>query len=125
LIKAKTSGLIIDAKKDIGQIFAAGTPVISMIEPGKLRVVGQIEEDKGLSDIVIGQAATFTIDAFGSQQFSGVVDEITPTSNDSGVAFSISDKRATKKFDVKIRFNALAHPEFKNGMSAKIVIYKN
>jgi len=125
LIKAKTNGLIIDIKKDFGQIFNPGTPVVSMINPEELRIVGQIDENKGLADIIVGQPATFTVDAFGGQEFIGIVDEINSTSNDSGVAFSISDKREIKKFDVKIRFNTVAHPEFKNGMSAKIIIYKN
>ncbi len=125
LIKAQTNGLIIDVKKDIGQSFNPGTAVVSMIDPNELRVVGQIDENKGLADILVGQPATFTVDAFGGQKFTGIVDEINSTSNSSGVVFSISDKREIKKFDVKIRFNALAHPEFKNGMSAKIIIYKN
>jgi len=125
LIKAKTNGLIIDIKKDFGQIFNPGTPVVSMINPDELRVVGQLDENKGLADIVVGQPATFTVDTFGSREFTGIVDEINQTSNDSGVAFSISDKRETKKFDIKIRFNTVAHPEFKNGMSAKIIIYKS
>ncbi|MFA5109560.1 MAG: efflux RND transporter periplasmic adaptor subunit [Patescibacteria group bacterium] len=125
LIKAKTAGLIISVKKDIGQLFNSGTPVISMIDLSQLRVVGQIDENKGLADITVGQSAVFTVDAFGSQKFTGVVDEINQTSNDSGVAFSISDKREIKKFNIKVRFNTLAHPEFKNGMSAKITIYRN
>jgi len=125
LIKAKTAGLVIGVKKDIGQLFNSGTPVISMIDLSQLRVVGQIDENKGLADITVGQSAVFTVDAFGSQKFTGVVDEINQTSNDSGVAFSISDKREIKKFDIKVRFNTLAHPEFKNGMSAKITIYRN
>ena len=72
----------------------------------------------------VGQTVTFTIDAFGSKKFEGVVDQINPTSDQSGVVFSISDKRAVKQFDVKVRFDVKAHPEFKQGMSAKITIYK-
>lgn len=125
LIKAKTAGLIIAVNNQIGRQFNPGEPIVSMIDPSELRVVGQIDENKGLADIVIGQAASFTVDAFGSQTFTGVVDEVNPTSNDSGVAFSISDKREVKKFDVKIRFNISANQKFKNGMSAKITIYKN
>ena len=125
LIKAKTGGLIVSVKKDLGQLFSPGTPVVSMIDPGELRVVGQIDENKGLADVAVGQTATFTVDAFGSQKFVGVVDEIKPTADDSSVVFSISDKREIKKFDVKIRYNNAAYPQFKNGMSAKIVIYKN
>jgi len=125
LIKAKTAGLVIAVKDNIGQLFPAGTPIVSMIDPNDLRIVGQIDENKGLSDISVGQSATFTIDAFGNQKFNGVVDEITPTADSSGIVFSISDKRETKQFDVKIRYDIAAHPEFKNGMSAKITIYKN
>lgn len=53
---------------------------------------GKIEETKGLSSIKVGQAATFTIDAFPKNKYVGVVDEISPVSVDSGVIFSISDK---------------------------------
>ena len=125
LIKAKTDGLIISVKKDIGGLFNPGTPVVSMINPNELRVVGQIDENKGLADIVVGQPVTFTVDAYGNQKFTGVVDEINQTSNESGVVFSISDKREVKQFAIKVRYNNEAHPEFKNGMSAKIIIYKN
>jgi len=125
LIKTKTAGLIISVKKDIGELFNPGTPVVSMIDPDELRVVGQIDENKGLSDIAIGQPATFTVDAFGGTRFTGVVDEITPTSDASAVVFNISDQREVRQFDVKVRFNVQAHPQFKNGMSAKIIIYQN
>ena len=125
LIKTKTAGLIIAVKKDIGQLFSPGVPIVSMVDPSELRVVGQIDENKGLADIVVGQAATFTVDAFGSQKFSGIVDQINSSSDNSAVVFSISDKRETKQFDVKIRYNITAYPQFKNGMSAKITIYKN
>ena len=124
LIKTKSAGLVIDVKQDIGQIFSPGMPVVSLIDPNELRIVGQIDENKGLADIAVGQPAAFTIDAFGGTRFTGVVDEINQTANDSGVVFSISDKREIKKFEIKIRYNSLAHPEFKNGMSAKIIIYK-
>jgi multidrug resistance efflux pump len=87
LIKAKTAGIIINVKKDIGELFTPGVPVVSMIDPNELRVVGQIDENKGLSDIMVGQAATFTVDTFGNQKFTGVVDEIKPSSNDSSVVF--------------------------------------
>ncbi len=122
LVKAKTGGLVISVRNDIGKLFNRGEAVAGMIDPGDLRVVARVEEDKGLKDIRVGQAATFTVDAFGSEVFTGTVDEISPTSRDAGLAFSISDKRAVKEFEVKIRFNAAAHPELKNGMSAKVWI---
>ena len=123
-IVSKVGGIIVSVNHQEGQFFSPGMPVASMINPEEERIVGQIDENKGLSDIKIGQVATFTVDAYGSEKFQGVVEEISPISDQSGVVFSISDKRAVKQFDVKIRFDINAHPEFKQGMSAKITIYK-
>jgi hypothetical protein len=100
-----------------------GSPVVSMIDPSQLRIIGKIDEDKGLSRIKVGDPAIFTIDAFGSTEFTGIVDEVSPTSNQSGVVFSISDKREIKQFDIKVRYDTLLYPQFKNGMSAKLRIY--
>ena len=120
---SKTAGIVIDVKNTPGQIFMPGSSVVTMIDPNELRVVGKIDENKGLSQIKVGQPATFTVDAFGGQTFTGVVDEISPTSDDTGLVFSISDKREIRQFEVKVRYDRTAHPEFKNGMSAKISVY--
>jgi hypothetical protein len=66
----------------------------------------------------------FKVDAFGDKKYYGVVDEISSTSHESDVVFSISDKREKKKFDIKVRFNLAEYPELKNGMSAKLWVYK-
>ncbi len=124
LIKTKISGTIIAVNNDIGKIFQPNQWVVEMIDPNELRVVGQVDEDKGLSDIRIGQRAIFTVDAFGSKEFEGVVDEISPTSRQSDIVFNISDKRKVKQFDVKVRFDVDKYHELKNGMSAKLWIYK-
>lgn len=124
LIKTKVPGIIISTKENTGTIFPAGTPVVTMIDPSQLRVIGTIEEDKGLDSVKVGQMATFTVDAFKSKTYKGIVDEVSQTSHDSSVVFSISDKREVKSFDVKIRFNPNEYPELKNGMSAKITVYK-
>ena len=122
-LSAKTAGIIISTQNVPGQVFTPGVPVVTMIDPNQLRIVGEIDENKGLSSIKIGDPAIFTVDAFGGEEFTGIVDEISPTSNDSGVVFSISDKREIKQFNIKVRFDVALHPEFKNGMSAKLRIY--
>ncbi len=124
LIKAKVDGKVIGVENTIGKIANPGEAVVTMIDPTQLRVVGQIEEDKGLSDIRVGQTAVFTADAFGGKKYAGVVDEITPTSHDADVVFSISDQRQEKTFDIKVRFNPDLAPELLNGMSARIWIFK-
>lgn len=124
LVKTTSAGLVIKTDNDIGAVVTAGTPVVTMIDPNQLRVVGQLDEDKGLTDVKVGDRATFTVDAFTGKTYEGIVDEIAPTSRDSDVVFSISDKRETKSFDVKVAYDLTKYPELKNGMSARIWVYK-
>lgn len=123
LVKSKVAGTIVNVRNDIGKLINPGEAVVTMIDPSELRVVARIDEDKGLSDISVGNRVTFTVDAYGSKQYTGVIDEISPTSRESGIVFNISDKREIKQFDVKARFNVTEYPEIKNGMSARMRIY--
>jgi multidrug resistance efflux pump len=125
LIKAKSSGLVVNVSNNLGKIVNPGEAVVTMINPDDLRVIGHLDENKGLESIRIGQRVIFNVDAFGSKQYVGVVDEISDTSRSSDLVFSISDKREAKVFDIKIRFNLAAYPELKNGMSASAWVYKN
>ena len=123
LIQTKVAGIILSVPDTVGAQVNAGTAVVTMIDPTSLRVVGEIDENKGLSRIAVGDSVTFTVDAFGSQTFSGVVDEVAPTSNQSGVVFNISNQRETQQFDIKARFDTSEYPQLKNGMSARMWIY--
>ncbi len=123
IVRTAVPGLVVQAESVLGKNFSPNEPVATIINPQDLRVVAQVEENKGLNRIAIGQQAVFTVDAFGSRKFFGVVDEIAETSRDSGVVFNISDKREVKIFDVKIRFDEKKYPELKNGMSAKVWIH--
>jgi len=124
LIKSTISGIVISVNTDIGAMFGPGKTVATMIDPTSLHVVASIDEDKGLSLIHVGQSAMFTVDAFGSKQFTGIVDEISPTSKQGDIVFNISGKREVQAFNIKIRFDTKLYPDLKNGMSAKIWIYK-
>jgi len=124
LIKSKIGGLIISVKNDIGKIFNRGESVVTMINPEDLKLTGRIAEDKGLKDIHVGQQVVFTVDAYGAKEYIGTVDEISPTSMDSGIAFNISDRRETREFTINVRFDINAYPELKNGMSAKMWVSK-
>jgi multidrug resistance efflux pump len=124
LIKAKSAGLILTIGTNIGSTYGPTTAITTMIDPDELRVVGETQEDKGLKYINVGQQAVFTVDAFGSKKFNGIVDEISPTAQEGDVVFNISDTRQEQKFNVKIRFDTNQYQELKNGMSAKLWIYK-
>jgi hypothetical protein len=49
---------------------------------------------------------------------------VSPTSEQSGVVFDISSERPTNQFDIYVRFDPTAYPQLKNGMSARIWVYK-
>jgi len=123
-IKSEVNGLVISVQNTPGQVVNAQTPVVRMINPEELRVIGHIEENKGLDLIKKGQRVVFTADAFGSKQYEGIVDSVSPTSRTSDIVFSISDKRQENEFDVKVKFDVNSYPELKNGMSAKMWVYK-
>lgn len=123
VLKTKVAGLIVQVNDTIGAQIAPGASVVEMIDPTQLRVVGRIDETKGLAQIRVGDPVTFTVDAFGSELFNGVVDEIAPTSNQSGIVFDISSQRETQQFDIKVRFNTSTYPQLKNGMSARMWIH--
>jgi multidrug resistance efflux pump len=125
LIQTQVAGIIISVPDQVGAQVNAGTPIVTMIDPTQLRVVGQVQENEGLNRIQVGDSVTFTVDAFGGQTFSGIVDEVSPTSQQSQVVFNISDQREEQDFDVKARFDTTEYPQLKNGMSARMWIYTN
>jgi len=124
LVKAKSDGLILTVETSIGTAYGTTTAVATMINPSDLRIIGETQEDKGLKYLLVGQQAYFTVDAFGSKKYYGTVDEISETSNEGDIVFNISDTREEKTFDVKVRFDVNQYSELKNGMSAKLWIYK-
>lgn len=125
VVRSREDGLVIRVQDKIGKNFNKNEVVVSIIKPADLRILGTIGEDKGLKDVKVGQQVLFTADAFGSKEYQGFVDEVSPSSKDKGLAFSISDKRATSEFVIKVRFSSEAYPELKDGMSTKIWVYKN
>ena len=124
VVTAKTQGIIVWIDNAPGQLASAGTPIVQMVDPREMRVIGDIEEDKGLKDVKPGQQVIFTVDAFGAKQYNGTVDSIGMTSEASDIVFSISDKRQENNFQVRALFDTKEYPELKNGMSAKMWVLK-
>lgn len=122
---ADTNGLIIMANNQIGSIVSSQNPVAQMIDLSNMRIAGTIDENKGLSDIRVGQVVSFTVDALPGKIFSGFVDEISPSAKQTQATFSISSERPTQQFVVYARFDAAKYPQIKNGMSAKMTVYTN
>ncbi len=123
IISSKEGGIVASTPDALGGYYAPGMTIVSVVKTSGMKVVGQLEENKGLDKVAAGQRATFTVDAFPGRTYEGVVDEVSATSDETGIAFSISDKRPTKKFDISVRFDVSKYPELKNGMSAKIRVH--
>lgn len=124
VLHAKTPGIITKIEDTPGMRVNAQSPVISMINREKLRVVGRIKEDKGLKDLHPGQRADFTVDAFPSVMYHGTVEKVSPAARGGDIVFSISDKRQEQEFEVTILFDVDLYSELKNGMSSKIWIFR-
>jgi multidrug resistance efflux pump len=122
VLTSKINGLVIETNNTPGQLFSPTQAIIKMIDPNEMRVLGTIKETDGLSKISIGNPVSFTVDAFEGVKYTGVVEEISPTSKDTSVVFSISDRRETKQFTVKAKYDTSLH-NFKNGMSAKMKVF--
>jgi multidrug resistance efflux pump len=122
-LHAQTDGLIISASDLTGSAVNQATPLIQMIRPINIRVVGTIDENKGLNDIKVGQAVSFTVDALPANTYWGYIDEIAPSANPAAFSFSSSSERPTQQFTVYAKFSSAIYANIKNGMSAKMVVY--
>lgn len=122
-LNAYEDGLVISTNNAIGSIANPAVPVVQMINYSDMRVAGTIDENKGLENVKIGQPISFTVDAFPGETFWGYVDEISPSSKQTQLQFSVSSERPTQQFLVYAKFDAYKYPQIRNGMSAKMTIY--
>lgn len=123
MLRAEVGGLVIKTPQAVGSVVSSQNPVIVMVNPDDLRIVGVIDENKGLESIKIGQVVSFTVDAVAGKTFWGYVDHVAQTARSTQLSFSISSERPVQQFEVYVRFDARRYPEIKNGMSAKITVF--
>ncbi len=83
IITSPMDGLVTDIKPNIGEIVGAGSPVVSMISLQKLQIETYVSEND-LGKINIGDAASVTLDAYGSSAlFDASVISIDPAATAS------------------------------------------
>ena len=125
IVRAYTDGVIIDSNHQTGSLVSSAVPVVKMVDSSQFRIDGVVDENKGLGQIKVGQPVSFTVDAIPNKTFWGYVDEVSGTAKQTQVTFSISSERPVQQFDVYAKFDAIAYPEIKNGMSAKMTVFTN
>lgn len=122
-VRTDTDGLVIQASNQIGSSVNPQSTIVQIINPSDMRIAGTIDENKGMDQIRVGQAVSFTVDALPGKTFWGYIDEVSPTAKQTQLSFSISSERPTQQFVIYARFDATKYPEIKNGMSAKMTVY--
>lgn len=122
-IRAQSDGLIVSSSNQVGGSISPAVPLIEMIKIQDLRVVGTLDENKGLDKVSVGQVVSFTVDALPGKLFWGYVDEISPMAKQTQAAFAISSERPVQQFQVYARFDTTKYPQIKNGMSAKMKVF--
>jgi HlyD family secretion protein len=79
IIRSPVDGVVIDRNVDVGQTVAASlsAPTLFTIaqDLSKMQVFTYVDE-ADIGRIKAGQAARFTVDAFGTRQFNGVVQQV-------------------------------------------------
>lgn len=124
VLTTNVAGIITKVNDTQGAEINPGESVVTEIDPTTLKVIGKLDENKGLANVAVGDPVIFTVDAYGSREFKGMVDEVAPSSNQSDIVFNISDARQAQNFSIKVRYDHALYSYLKNGMSARLWIYR-
>ncbi|MDR2696951.1 MAG: efflux RND transporter periplasmic adaptor subunit [Holophagales bacterium] len=93
-IKAPVDGVVVSRKADVGQTVTASmtTPSLFIIaqDLSKMKLEVTIDE-ADISQIAVGQRASFTVDSFAGTQFSGMVSQVRlePVVNQNVVSYKV------------------------------------
>lgn len=110
LVVAPFSGIITRMEAKVGSIVSPGESNISM-ESGTYQIETYVPE-VNLSKLAVGQRASTTLDAYGSEQFPAVVVAIDPAETPQG---GISTYKTTLQF-------VNTDPRIRSGLTANLII---
>jgi HlyD family secretion protein len=99
VIRSPVSGVVISRQIDIGQTVAASFNTPTLFQIARDLTQMQIEASVAEADIAKvkpGQRVDFTVDAYGSRKFTGVVDQVrlNPTNQQNVVTYTVIVKAA-------------------------------
>lgn len=115
-LTAPSDGVILRVISQNGEVIAAGTPVVTLVDTTKLYVRIYLSEiDAGRTRI--GDAAAITVDAFPGRSFSGTVSQIDESAQFTPKTVHMADERTRLVYGVKIAIENYAG-ELKPGMIA-------
>jgi RND family efflux transporter MFP subunit len=78
VIRAPFTGIVVKLDAHVGEILSANTPVVTLISDGKFMIEANVPE-ADIAKVAVGNAATVTLDAYGSEvNFPAVVSIVEP-----------------------------------------------
>lgn len=110
-LRSDADGVVANITGEVGQIAAAGNPLITVIQNGEREIQIFIPENQ-LADVQVGQKAEITFWALENTQVSGTIREISP----------IADP-ATKTYKARVAIANMPQAA-KLGMTAKVYLPK-
>lgn len=81
-VTSPIDGTVSDRPVDQGEPIAVGDPVLTVVNTSLLELAGRVPVDEAAA-VRVGQAVTFTLDAFPGRTFRGTVDRKDPTASAS------------------------------------------
>ena len=128
-VKTPLKGLVSKKSVEIGQIVAAGQPLMAIIPLDEVWVTANFKETQ-LRNMRPGQRVTLTVDAVGGKEFNGKVDSIAAA---TGARFSLLPPenatgnyvKVVQRVPVKIVLDPGQDPDhvLRPGLSAEPTVY--
>ena len=79
-VRAPFDGIVADRKVSAGDTAQVGKELLKVMDPHSLRFEGLVSSD-AIQLVKVGQAVTFRVNGYGSQEFAGRVKFVAPTAN--------------------------------------------
>lgn len=110
-IVAPMNGVVTTQNAKVGEVAAAGTPMVTLITPNALEIDAYVPE-VDIGKIAVGDPVSITLDAFPGETFSGKVFFVDPAET---ILSGVVD------YEVKVSF-AKNDPRLKSGLTANLNI---
>jgi membrane fusion protein (multidrug efflux system) len=131
-IRAPSDGFVAKKSVELGQLAAAGVPLIGFVDGGERWVTGNFKETE-IEDVKPGSKAQLDIDAISSKTFYGVVESV---SSATGATFTLlppdnatgNFTKVVQRVPVKIRIDNLSDSDrelLRAGLSANVKVSKH
>jgi RND family efflux transporter MFP subunit len=120
-IVSPVSGIVLSKHYNVGEVVAAGSPIIKIANTDKIRVHAEVDETD-IEKLKVGQKAVITSRAFADRRFEGRVSKIGPQVRDKRVR--INDPTLLQN-DVKVLESKIElpfEPALKIGLPVEVKI---